>query len=162
MARSDELFAKGVALHQAGDLIGAIDAYEGALRATPWRLDARSNLGAALVRLGRYDEAVEEYRQALETDPGQVTVRFNLGLALYKSARIEAAAAEFQQVLDRDPSQQASRLLLADCQLQTGQNRRVIELLAPLEGRAQLGPRCSPTSWARPSSGRTSSRGARR
>jgi Flp pilus assembly protein TadD len=134
VARSDELFAEGVALHQAGDLIGAIDAYERALQATPWRLDARSNLGAALVRLGRYDEAVEEYRQALETDPGQVSVRFNLGLALYKSARIEAAAAEFRRVLDRDPSQQASRLLLADCQLQMGQNRRVIELLAPLEG----------------------------
>jgi Flp pilus assembly protein TadD len=133
VARSDEFFAEGVALHQSGDLIGAIDAYERALGITPWRLDARSNLGAALVRLGRYDEAVGEYRKALETDPGQVVIRFNLGLALYKSAQVEGAAREFQEVLDRDPSQRAARLLLADCQLQMGHSARAIDLLAPVE-----------------------------
>jgi Flp pilus assembly protein TadD len=137
VTRSDELFAKGVAFHQAGDLLGAIDAYEGALRITPWRLDARSNLAVALVKLGRHDEAIEQYRKALETDPGQVAIRFNLGLALYKSARIEEAAAEFEGVLERDPAQQPARLLLADCRLQMGQNRQVIELLVPYE--AELG-----------------------
>ena len=133
VTRSDEAFAKGVALHQAGDIIGAIDAYDQALKLTPWRLDARSNLGAALVRLGRFEDAVEHYRKALETDPGQVAIRFNLGLALYKTGLAEAAAAEFQQVLDRDPSQRSALLLLADCQLQLGNDARVVELLAPLE-----------------------------
>jgi len=133
LERSDELFAKGVALHQAGDIIGAIDAYEQALEVKPWRLDARSNLGAAFVRLGRFDEAVEQYRKALETDSGSVPVRFNLGLALYKSGRIEEAAAEFQGTLDRDPSQQAALLLLADCLLQMGNDRQVIDLLSPHE-----------------------------
>ena len=133
VVRSDEYFAKGVALHQGGDILGAIDAYEAALRATPWRLEARSNLGAALVRLGRYPEAVEQYTRALETDPGQVAVRFNLGLALYKSARIDEAAAEFQRVVERDASQQPALLLLADCELQMGNDARVIELLTPHE-----------------------------
>jgi tetratricopeptide (TPR) repeat protein len=135
--RSDEAFAKGVALHQAGDIIGAIDAYEEALKLTPWRLDARSNLGAAFVRLGRFEQAVAQYRQALETDPGQVPIRFNLGLALYKTGQIEDASAEFQQVLARDASQRGALLLLADCQLQTGNDRRVVELLSPHE--ADLG-----------------------
>jgi len=135
--RSDEAFAKGVGLHQAGDIIGAIDAYDQALKLTPWRLDARSNLGAALVRLGRFDEAIEQYRKALETDPGQVGIRFNLGLALYKAGRVEDAAAEFQQVLDRDPGQGPALLLLADCQLQMGNDARVVELLSPVE--SQLG-----------------------
>jgi tetratricopeptide (TPR) repeat protein len=133
VTRSDEAFAKGVTLHQAGDIIGAIDAYEQALKLTPWRLDARSNLGAALVRLGRFEDAVGHYRKALETDPGQVAIRFNLGLALYKTGLAEAAAAEFQQVLDRDSSQRAALLLLADCQLQLGNDARVIEVLSPLE-----------------------------
>jgi tetratricopeptide (TPR) repeat protein len=133
VTRSDEAFAKGVALHQAGDIIGAIDAYDQALKLVPWRLDARSNLGAALVRLGRFEDAVGHYRKALETDPGQVGIRFNLGLALYKTGLAEAAAAEFQQVLDRDPSQRAALLLLADCQLQLGNDARVVELLSPLE-----------------------------
>lgn len=135
--RSDEAFAKGVTLHQSGDVIGAIDAYEQALKLVPSRLDARSNLGAALVRLGRYDQAVVEYRKALETDGGQLAVRFNLGLALYKSGRVDEASAEFQQVVERDPAQQPSLLLLADCQLQLGNEGRVIELLSPRE--ADLG-----------------------
>jgi tetratricopeptide (TPR) repeat protein len=126
-----------VALHQAGDVIGAIDAYEQALKLLPWRLDARSNLGAALVKLGRFEAAVEQYRKALETDPGQLTIRFNLGLALYKSGRLDEAAAEFQQVLDRDPGQQSALLLLADCALQAGNDARVVELLSPRE--AELG-----------------------
>jgi tetratricopeptide (TPR) repeat protein len=133
VTRSDEAFAKGVALHQAGDIIGAIDSYEQALKLTPWRLDARSNLGAALVRLGRFEEAIEHYRKALETDAGQVGIRFNLGLALYKTGAIQAAAAEFQQVVERDPSQRKALLLLADCELQMGHDARVVELLSPLE-----------------------------
>jgi tetratricopeptide (TPR) repeat protein len=133
LTRSDEAFAKGVALHQAGDIIGAIDAYDQALKLTPWRLDARSNLGAALARLGRFEEAIEHYRKALETDPGQVGIRFNLGLALYKTGSIPAAAAEFQQVVERDASQRPALLLLADCELQMGHDARVVELLSPLE-----------------------------
>ena len=137
MTRSDEAFAKGIALHQAGDIIGAIDAYEQALKLVPWRLDARSNLGAALARLGRFEDAIGHYRKALETDPGQVGIRFNLGLALYKTGHAEEAAAEFQQVLERDPSQRPALLLLADCELQMGHDARVVELLSPLE--AELG-----------------------
>ena len=135
--RSDEAFAKGVALHQSGDVIGAIDAYEQALKLVPWRLDARSNLGAALVRLGRFEDGAAEYRKALETDPGQVSIRFNLGLALYKSGLVEDAAKEFQEVLDRDPTQNAAVLLLADCRLQMGDDARVVELLSARE--AELG-----------------------
>jgi len=137
LTRSDEAFAKGVALHQAGDVIGAIDAYEQALKLTPWRLDVRSNLGAALVRLGRFDDAIEHYRKALETDPGQVQIRFNLGLALYKKGAVEDAAAAFQQVLERDPGQKGALVLLADCQLQLGNDARVLELLSPHE--AEMG-----------------------
>lgn len=131
--RSDEAFAKGVSLHEAGDIIGAIDAYDQALKLTPGRVDARSNLGAALVRLGRFEEAVEHYRKALDTDPGQVAIRFNLGLALYKSGSIESAAAEFQQVVERDPAHRPALLLLADCQLQMGNDAKVVELLSPRE-----------------------------
>lgn len=135
IVRSDEAFAKGIELHQAGDVIGAIDYYEQCLKLTPWRLEARSNLGAALVKLGRFEDAVEQYRKALETDPGQLAIRFNLGLALYKSGHAEEASTEFGQVLERDPSQDSALLLLADCQSQLGNDARVIELLSPHEAR---------------------------
>jgi tetratricopeptide (TPR) repeat protein len=135
--RSDQAFARGVALHQAGDVLGAISAYEQALRHAPERLDAHSNMGAALAHLGRFDEAVEHYRRALAADPGQVQVRFNLGLALYKSSRVKDAAAAFEQVLERDPEHRAALLLLADCSLQLGEDARAVALLSPRD--AELG-----------------------
>jgi tetratricopeptide (TPR) repeat protein len=130
---AEELFAKGVQLHQAGDILGAIEAYTLALEREPRRVDARSNLGAAYMRLGRYEDAVREYRRALEADPAQAPVRLNLALAQYKSALIREAAAELEQVLALDPRNKAALLLLADCRLQMGDDARVIALLEPHE-----------------------------
>jgi tetratricopeptide (TPR) repeat protein len=128
---ADELFARGVEQHRAGDVLGAIESYDAALRLEPGRIDARSNLGAAYVRLGRYEDAVKAYRLALETDPNQSAVRFNLALALYKSARVEEAAAELERVVGLDPKNTAAVLLLADCELQRGRDAQVVALLEP-------------------------------
>lgn len=132
--RADLEFGRGVVLHQAGDLMGAVQAYERVLAIDAARLDARSNLGAALARLARYDEAVEHYRKALEIDPGQNAIRLNLGLALYKASRIPEAARVFEELLERSPGEKAARLLLADCRLQLGEEDRVVEMLSPHEG----------------------------
>ena len=59
----DTLLARGLELHKAGDLLGAVQNYEIALEAQPDRTDIRSNLGAAYVALGRIrrrDRAVPE------------------------------------------------------------------------------------------------------
>ncbi len=72
--RAEESFARGVALHQANDILGAIEAYEECLALEPDRIEARSNLGAAFVRLGRYEPAIEQYRKALQLAPGNATV----------------------------------------------------------------------------------------
>ena len=65
---ADRLFARGLELHQAGDILGAIDAYKAALAIAPTRADALSNLGAAYVRLGQYDDAIKQYEAALQAD----------------------------------------------------------------------------------------------
>lgn len=134
---AEEWFAKGVALHQSGDILGAVEAYQEALAKEPERIDARSNLGAAFVRLGRYEDAVKAYRQALEVDPGLAAVRFNLALALYKSALPQDAARELEQILALDPTNTKALLLLADCEMQAGNDARVVDLLGPRE--AELG-----------------------
>jgi len=66
---ADALLARAVALHQAGDTLGAIENYEAALEKAPDRLEARSNLGAAYAQLGRYAEAVDNYQKVLEKNP---------------------------------------------------------------------------------------------
>ena len=134
---AEESFARGVQLHQSGDILGAIEAYQDALQQDPQRIDARSNLGAAFVRLGRFEEAVREYRRALEVDPRHAGVRFNLALALYKAAHLPDATRELEQVLSLDPKNVSALLLLADCRLQTGDDAGVIALLEPHD--AELG-----------------------
>src|SRR5215471_19905969 len=74
----DRLFARAMELHQAGDLLGAIDAYKAALAIQPDRGDAHSNLGAAYAKLGQFNDAVNEYDAALKFDQGNTQIRMNL------------------------------------------------------------------------------------
>ena len=128
-----KLVATAVELHQAGDILGAIDAYSAALAVEPNHAGVRSNLGAAYVRLGKFDEAVEQYREALRIDPTSPTVRFNLGLAYYKAARLPDAIAAFEEVTKLAPDNTAAVLLLGDALLQSGRFQQVIDVLAPRE-----------------------------
>ena len=127
------LFARAMELHQAGDVLGAIDTYKAALTIDPARADALSNLGAAYVRLGQYEDAIKHYEAALAIEPLSHTVRLNLALAYYKSARPQAAIPQLKQVVASDPQARNAYLVLADCYLQTGQDKEVVALLKPRE-----------------------------
>jgi tetratricopeptide (TPR) repeat protein len=123
--------ARGVALHQAGDLEGAITAYRESLRLGP-TAEAGSNLGAALAALGRYQEAIETYRGALGLAPQDGRIRYNLALAYYKTADLPQAAAELEALHAKQPEDLRAVLLLADCRLQLGEPAVVEALLRPL------------------------------
>jgi tetratricopeptide (TPR) repeat protein len=133
----DRLMAEAVQLHQAGDLLGAIDAYQAALRLDPKQPAVRSNLGAAYVKLGKYDEAIDQYKQALAVDAANPTFRFNLALAYYKGDRLPDAIEAFRKVLAVSADNAPAVLLLGDALLQTGEFKQVIDLLSPRE--AQFG-----------------------
>jgi tetratricopeptide (TPR) repeat protein len=128
------LLAQAVELHQAGDILGAIAAYEAALKLEPDNAGAHSNLGAALVRLGRYDQAIPHYRKAIAIDPANPLFPFNLALAIYKSGDVPAAATELKSVVDGNASNRNARVLLGDCYLRMGRFQDVVDLLGPLEG----------------------------
>jgi tetratricopeptide (TPR) repeat protein len=134
--RPDEIervLAQAADMHQAGDLLGAVEAYRVVLQTSPERADVRSNLGAAYVKLGRFDDGMEQYREAIRLDPGNATYRFNLALAYYKAVRPSEAIPEFREVLRLEPAHRAATLLLADCQFQTGDDAAVVATLAPHE-----------------------------
>lgn len=132
----ERAFARATELHQAGDIEGAIRAYQAILATHPNRADVRSNLGAAYSRLGHYEDAIQQYKQALTSDPRNQTIRFNLALAYYKAAWFTEAAAELTNFLAGAPKQLPERrnatLLLADCDVRLGQYKPAIELLSPL------------------------------
>jgi tetratricopeptide (TPR) repeat protein len=123
--------ARAVALHQKGDLEGAVAAYRESLRLGP-TAEAGSNLGAALAALGRYGEAIEAYRAALALAPTDGRIRYNLALAHYKSADLPRAVEELEALHGQQPGDVRATLLLADCRLQLGEPAAVEELLRPL------------------------------
>ena len=123
--------ARGVSLHQKGDLEGAVAAYRESLAIAP-SVEGRSNLGAALAALGRYQEAIEAYRGALAMAPSDARIRYNLALAYYKSADLPRAAEELEALRARQPDDVRAALLLADCRLQMGEPAAVETLLRPL------------------------------
>jgi tetratricopeptide (TPR) repeat protein len=129
---ADELLARAMVLHKAGDLLGAIQNYQIALETAPNRPDILSNLGAAYVGLGRFAEAIVEYKKALAIQD-DASIRLNLGLALYKAGRLDEAILEFRHVLSIDAQNTQAALLLADCLLQTGADQEVVDLLSPRE-----------------------------
>ena len=88
---SDADFARGVRLQQAGDLEGACRAYEAALKLSPRRIDALSNLGLAYGGLRQYDRAIHSFEKALEIDSKQPAVRFNLGLTYLQAGQLDKA-----------------------------------------------------------------------
>ena len=134
--------ARAVALHQAGNLEGAVAAYRESLALAP-SVEARSNLGAALAALGRHQEAIEAYEGALAMAPGNGSIHYNLALAHYKSDDVARAAEELDRLREAQPQDLRATLLLADCRLRLGEFRRVEELLRPVvdadpENRAAL------------------------
>ncbi|MGA2131745.1 MAG: tetratricopeptide repeat protein [Bryobacteraceae bacterium] len=134
LADPTALLQHAMALHQAGDLEGAIAGYREYLAVQPDAASARSNLGAALVRLGRYEEAIAEYNRGLSKDPENPALLLNLGLAYYKTGHLAEAAARFERASALAPQfKDQVTLLLASCYIGLGRYKDAISLLSPLE-----------------------------
>lgn len=89
--QSDQEYDRGVQLQKKGDLAGARQAYEEALKLAPQRIDALSNLGLIYASLREYDRAVQSFQRALAVAPGQPTVLFNLGITYLQAGQYENA-----------------------------------------------------------------------
>ncbi|HEU4709997.1 MAG TPA: tetratricopeptide repeat protein [Pyrinomonadaceae bacterium] len=128
-------FERATALHQSGDLQGAVRGYLAILANYPARVDVRSNLGAAYSALGQYEQAIEQYKRALVIDSTNYAIRFNLAMAYYKAAWFTESAAELERFLKAVPNSPQTinaQLVLADCNVRLGDYKKVIAALSPL------------------------------
>ena len=98
-----ELYNKGVARYRAGDLEGAIAAFENALEIDPEDYDAWNGRGITLNGLGRNSEAIIALEKALEINPKFHFAWNNLGLTLNALGRKSEALTAFETALEIDP-----------------------------------------------------------
>jgi tetratricopeptide (TPR) repeat protein len=126
-----ELLKEAVTLHQQGKLEEAIKDYDLFLDLYPDAAEVRSNLGAALVAAGKYGRAIDEYKLALLKKP-EPKLHLNLALAYYKTDNFRDAITELETVHSADKDNRQATLLLADCYVRVGENKKAIDLLTPL------------------------------
>jgi len=125
---------RAIVLQREGRFEEAASEWRTLLALVPRSPEAHSNLAAALVGLSRVEEAVAEYREALALGDTPA-IRFNLALAYYKSFQFPPAEKELAAVIAGQPDHRAARVLLADCYWRSGEAKKVIPLLEPLDAK---------------------------
>lgn len=94
----------GLALQAEGDLDGAIQNFQDAIRINPFLADSHNNLGAALQVKGYLASAIQEYQTALRINPDYINAHVNLGAVLQIQGDLDGAIREYQQALLIAPS----------------------------------------------------------
>jgi len=97
-----DLFQRGLAAHQAGQIDDAIRLYSTALRQNPDQPDVWNNLGVALRRSKKFDAALIAYRRAADLRPGNAGLWSNMGNCLREMMRFDEALVAHKKALELD------------------------------------------------------------
>jgi tetratricopeptide (TPR) repeat protein len=92
----------GTALFLAGDVRGAVEQFEQALRMSPTFAKARFSLGVAMGTSGRLQEAIEQLSAAVKHDPTYIEARLRLAEVLQQAGRVPEALLQYEQVMTID------------------------------------------------------------
>jgi len=139
-AQADESrahFNRGVELQRSGDFERARLAYDEALKLSPKRVDALSNLGLVYLNLGAHDKAIERLSQALSIQPDLHMVRLFLAFAHFRAGQFGPAEREVAQVVAAHPGHPKALHLLGLSLLKLD---RMLEGVAALEAALQADP----------------------
>ena len=103
MSDATELFQRGLALHQQGDLPGAAEYYGQAVQIDPANPDLLHMLGVAAYQLGDLSSAVDILEQALKLRAPFPEARGNLATVLQAAGHYPAAEAALRQAIAEAP-----------------------------------------------------------
>ncbi len=95
--------ALGGLLLKAGDIDGAIKAFERAVELKPEYAQAHNNLGILRSRQGMTNEALQCFQKATELDTNYCEAHFNLGIAYLQRNEKEKAIQELRESLRINP-----------------------------------------------------------
>jgi tetratricopeptide (TPR) repeat protein len=108
----------GDAALKAGDLAGAVQAYQAGLAIDPKSADANFAIGNVYEQEGRLNDAQAAYQAALSSRPDMVGARSNLGVIYYQMGQFDKAVEQYNQVLHANPNDAETLYLLAAVRLQ--------------------------------------------
>jgi tetratricopeptide (TPR) repeat protein len=97
-----QAFDDAVALHEAGRLPEAEQAYRAILDVEPGHVGSLHLLGVLRGQQGRFEEAIGLLRHAIAHDPTSAEAHNHAGWVLHAMLRHEAAIASFDQAIDLD------------------------------------------------------------
>jgi tetratricopeptide (TPR) repeat protein len=101
--RSEQLFYQGLQLAKVGDLSGALDLYNQAIKLQPNSSQYWFNKALTLSYLRRFDEAISAYDQAINLKPDFCKAWYNRGGVLGEVGDFDGAIASFDQALNIQP-----------------------------------------------------------
>lgn len=94
----------GHVLHQQGDLVRAVAAYQQAIALEPTFTQAHHSLAVVLGEQGLYAAAIDHYQQVIALQPHAIKAYNNLGCIFVQQGRISEALQLYRQAIALKPS----------------------------------------------------------
>ena len=118
LGRSLEIAGVGRELEGSGDIQGAFEKYQQAVKVNPNFPYGLALLGRAYDKMGKDEEALSQYNKALEKSPHHFWVHYLIGRLYRKQGRYPDAIDKFEELIVMKDNWYKSNMILENTQYQ--------------------------------------------